>query len=431
MRSHFLFLLAFAASPLLNFPAAAQTPAPNLCFLSALPPMSWPARTYCTNGTGASRLVGAVSDDTAIVVADYDRRVLVVGSNSKRTVDGAESYGVHGYSVIDMSSPASPVRQVDIDYNANDKFISQTYLLDVPGQGLMLAVELGDSPTKEGRRPADALTAARLGTGDPATLETLPFSMLTYVRASGFVGGGSGDSYSLPIPHLRGDPLSVLSSDGRPHQTSIPRPPYIKGEQYEVFDLDANNDAIAAITNQWSKATARNAVDIFDKKSGAWYRATAPFSIYRARAFGPWIAAIETEPRAEPLPQLSPSQLDGPALTRLRVSPGKQERQAIHLTNKLTLADVFDGEGYSTEYYSGDLFILNGRTRQQFTIHTGQGDSEVVLVTDDAVYYRVNDALFRASFVNGKLADGVQIAKGTEVAMCHWAFLSPAPAQPR
>ena len=30
-----------------------------------------------------------------------------------------------------------------------------------------------------------------------------------------------------------------------------------------------------------------------------------------------------------------------------------------------------------------------------FTIHTGEGDSEVVLVTNDRVIYRVNDSLFR------------------------------------
>lgn len=391
--------------------------------------MSWPARIYCAYDSGAARLVSTVSDDTGIVLADYDRRVLVVGSNSKRTVNGAESYGVHRYSVVDMSSPASPVREVDIDYDANDKFISLTYLLDVPGRGLTLAVELGDSPTKEGRRPADALTAVGLAVADPSTVEMLPFSMLTYVRASGFISGGVGNSQALWTPVLRGNPLSVLSADGQPHQTSIPRPPYIKGEQYEVFDLDANNDAIAAITDRRAKANARKAVDIFDKKRAVWYRVTAPFPIDRVRAFGPWVAAMATEIGAELAPTLSSGGADSSAPARVRLSPGVEERKAIRLTSKATLASLFGDDDSPYYYYPGDLFIVNGLTRQQFTIHTGQGDSEVVLVTDDAVYYRVNDALFQANFINGKLSDGVQIAKGTEIALCHWAFLSPAPAQ--
>ena len=427
MGNHRYSRVALAGLFLLALPALAQPlPQPNLCFLSAGLDIGWPARIYCADASGPSRLISSISDDTGIVLADYDRQVLVVGSNSTRTVNGAESYGVHAYSVVDMSAPSSPVRKVNLDYDGNDKFLSMTYLLDVPGRGLLLAVELGDNPTKEGWRPADALTAVSLAAGDPPTVKTLPFSMLTFVRTSGFIGGGPSNFQALWIPQLRGDPLSVLSADGRPHQTKIARPPYIKGEPYELFDLDANNDAIAAITDPRATAIGRNNIDIFDKKAGEWYRATAPFAISRVRAFGPWVAAMADQPRAQRAPGLNTSVSNGAAPDR--GSPGREERQAIRLSPRLTLADRFD-ESTSQEYYSGDLFILNARTRQQFTIHTGQGDSEVVLVTDDAVYYRVNDALFQANFINGKLTAGVRIAEGTEVALCHWAFLSPAPPQ--
>jgi hypothetical protein len=85
--------------------------------------------------------------------------------------------------------------------------------------------------------------------------------------------------------------------------------------------------------------------------------------------------------------------------------------------------DLFD---VSQEYYPGDLVVLNGRTGALFTIHTGEGDSEVVLATDTSVYYRVNDALYRADLFSGKLGGPVTITQGPEVVQAHWAFLGPA-----
>jgi hypothetical protein len=71
--------------------------------------------------------------------------------------------------------------------------------------------------------------------------------------------------------------------------------------------------------------------------------------------------------------------------------------------------------------------VLNGGTDLRYTIHTGEGDSEVILATNDSVYYRVNDAIFRADVVSGKLATGVKIVEGPDVPQAHWAFLGPAP----
>jgi len=116
-----------------------------------------------------------------------------------------------------------------------------------------------------------------------------------------------------------------------------------------------------------------------------------------------------------------------PYLHTLRQSPGKEKRLTEELgryrANLYTADDTFDN---SALYYPGDLAIINGRTGQLFTIHTGQGDSEVVFANDEAVYYRVNDAVYRAAITSsGKLGTGIKIAEGIEVVQAHWLFFGP------
>jgi hypothetical protein len=54
----------------------------------------------------------------------------------------------------------------------------------------------------------------------------------------------------------------------------------------------------------------------------------------------------------------------------------------------------------------------------------------VVLVTNQAVFYRINDELYRAELADGKLAIAVKIAEGPAVVGAHWAFLAAAPSTP-
>ena len=44
-----------------------------------------------------------------------------------------------------------------------------------------------------------------------------------------------------------------------------------------------------------------------------------------------------------------------------------------------------------------------------------------MLVTDDAVYYRVDDALYRRQIAGGA---PVMIAQGEEIVQVHWAVLN-------
>jgi hypothetical protein len=132
---------------------------------------------------------------------------------------------------------------------------------------------------------------------------------------------------------------------------------------------------------------------------------------------------MATEPRSGAEPIVRRTSINMHEIRSLRSSPGKEKRMTEMLDPRIDVDELFDG---LPEYFPGDLFLVNGRTGVQFTIHTGEGDSEVVLATDESIYYRVNDALFRADLVSGTLATGVKIAAGPDVPQAHWAFLGPA-----
>lgn len=76
------------------------------------------------------------------------------------------------------------------------------------------------------------------------------------------------------------------------------------------------------------------------------------------------------------------------------------------------------------EYHPGILFLFNAQSRKYIEWETYQGDSEILLVDKNVVYYRVFDELFRANIEDNKLVDITLLVKDIHVPEIHWAFIS-------
>ena len=76
--------------------------------------------------------------------------------------------------------------------------------------------------------------------------------------------------------------------------------------------------------------------------------------------------------------------------------------------------------------FPGELILYNAFSRATIKIKTGEADSEVLLVSDDAVFYRVNDVLYRCPLNGSALGESVVLASGGEIVQAHWAFLASA-----
>lgn len=360
---------------------------------------------------GAPQLVRAVGKGVDTVLADYDRRKLVVASPGDTP---------HTFAVIDMDSPEKE-HSASIDYDHDPGVVPESiYLLDIPQRGLWVALSPG-SPSKTPPVWATALAAVSLE-AENAKAESLPFSALADIRFSGFVGGVLAQRHP---EWVRGDPLHTFPlGDPAGCSLDIPRPPYVTpaADRPASYNLMAVNDSLVLLTPDTPRPAARDVVDIYDRSTHTWHRATLPFTVSAVRAFGPWVTAISTRPRGGPAYGAGRTTFNSAEFAAMPPSPGREKR----LAEKFGRTTVDEPFNESSDYFPGDLLVLNGRTDQRYMIHTGEGDSEVILATNDSVYYRVNDAIFRADIAPGKLAAGVKIAEGPDVPQAHWAFLGRA-----
>ena len=81
-------------------------------------------------------------------------------------------------------------------------------------------------------------------------------------------------------------------------------------------------------------------------------------------------------------------------------------------------------------YYPGELSLYHVPTQQKVswkTFENGepQGDSEVLLVKNNKVYYRINNVIYKAPIISyQKLGEPEILIEGDRVSSIHWAFFS-------
>jgi hypothetical protein len=367
-----------------------------------------PVNVYRVNASQPSipSLVTTMTESVDRVLIDYEHRRLVLAYPAIAPAN---------FAVVGMDSP-SAVRTLRIPYDPTDLLPAGVYLLDVPQGREYIAMSLGRS-WREPRVPRRQLTAAALdgSTGEPVDL---PMDALRFVRESGRVGGGIPGQTLLGV---RGNPLHVLVAEPKGWSLGLPRPSYFRTDpSTEQYSLAAKNDSVTALSG------INDEIEVLVQGSQDWQRVSLPFRSTRIRAFGPWIAAI-----GEEVGWIGEEGIRGGLITiresdRDRLlelkgqSPGREKRLSEPIGAKSTVDDLFGG---IEAVYPGELLIYNVMSHVKLRISTGQGDSEVLLVADQAVFYRVNDEIYRAAILDGALGNPVRLTAGGDTFQVHWAFL--------
>ena len=132
----------------------------------------------------------------------------------------------------------------------------------------------------------------------------------------------------------------------------------------------------------------------------------------KLRAFGDWIAWSEY----------------GDAKVAARAakaglpveSPGSSEWRKEN--SRWGKADLYGLRGNNV-INSGILHLYHAKTDQHLTMDTKQGDSEILLVEGESVYYRVLDRVYRASIGKAGITGRQLLAKSELIRDAHWAFL--------
>ncbi len=106
--------------------------------------------------------------------------------------------------------------------------------------------------------------------------------------------------------------------------------------------------------------------------------------------------------------------------------PGVKYRQKASI-----YGSTFDERAKEYQLYpEGILYLYNLKTLKYIeweALENGerQGNSEILLVQDEIVYYRINDMIYKAPILNGEaLGTPVLLVKDPRIPDIHWAFIS-------
>jgi len=337
------------------------------------------------------------------VLADHDRRVIVIGSPHMQPSQ---------LVVLRMDTPEKP-RTMRLSY---DGAILESFLF---------------SPSRErvnvGLLTAELNSALRflgfdlLGGGTP---QDLIWDEYRSVRTEGFWSPGDLHSY-----------LDLSAQNGklffRPNQSSVDLGVELPGSITPAADkrliLAVSNDDmfVVAIYARQIPAGDVSTTDVlvYDKKVASWQTINLGNAGASIRGFGPWIAtasserkratgrgeAIQSDPRGE-------RQSPGSASRRNALNPRAQARDQV------SIETLFEDVPF---YFDGELSLYNIRTKKKYRIQTFEGDSEILLVEGNSVYYRVNDTLYRATIGSTNIENPLRMLTHEEVQRAHWAFLGP------
>ncbi len=73
----------------------------------------------------------------------------------------------------------------------------------------------------------------------------------------------------------------------------------------------------------------------------------------------------------------------------------------------------------------GNLYVFNMDNQNVIKWETGNGDSEILLIDNNTIYYRVTNKLFRVPIIEGKrLGEPTILIEDNRVGDIHWAFIS-------
>ena len=338
------------------------------------------------------------------ILLDYDSRFLaVIGSDAA--------------TIMSMDDPSTLIRFPVV--TPENQTWSFSGFLKLPDQSLSLLVAtISANPIVE-HLYGFALTST-------AKPEALSSDVLSYLRSSGTFGTALFD-----------DPLRSLflfEENGKikfqPGSLNIPAPPLRKSAnpRQDLFPLVANDEAMVMTTPE-EQTFSRDAMGstvfhIFSRANKVWGAITIPGSATTVRAFGNWLAFVESENTQHWATTQSPGlSIYDPGVQRR--SPGQAGRLSTMVpgTGKYKSESV-DGWFEQGFYYPGALVIYNLQTGKEYTILTHQGDSEILLVSGTDVYYRVNTSIFRVDIDGDKLGNAVKLATDDLIGNSHRAFMT-------
>jgi hypothetical protein len=372
-------------------------------------PAAFDTTLYRLDGTpgGITKVLDLVppGEGSDFVHTLWDRRLMVVGW---------PNFAPTTLSVVSFDNPGKPTN-IGLGLPQGATILSAP-LLDLPGFGatqgfLMLPAE----PQAPQQPAAQELWGLTLSDAEKPLIK-LPIKDLSYEVADGSYGGGEGGDSGVPVRVTTGG-MFANSRARAVEPVGLRVPPRFRAAADEDMVMLVNARAVVAISRVFDPAKPIEPVTLYamDRAVQKWREVSLSGQVAWVRGFGPWLAGLAAEDDRG----------------RSRTSPGKEQRAGTSLlgrtadhrrTLSVSTDDIYASSGF---YFPGELTLYNVQIGRSYSIHTGQGDSEILLIEGSVAYYRVNTALFRVAIGDQQLGEPVRIAADPAIAQVHWMFSGP------
>jgi hypothetical protein len=259
----------------------------------------------------------------------------------------------------------------------------------VANKGVITAMSLNPSVGCESSyeiiAPADIksiVTNGRAGVADLAVNEGVPFAM---------------DRDGKIIKRFAGGDIAYLGYQ-------VPSE-FLAGLDRPSFSVMINNSVVLAVVVGGVAPDKSYRLLIFRKRDQTWHSVPNPSDGYpAARSFEHYLSLSEAHVKSAEYPE----------------SAGRGEwRKASGKMGPSISASLLE----SNLVYPGRLHLYDLDSEKVYTIETKQGDSEVLLVEDGTVYYRVSDRLYSAHIATSGVSGGRLLTTNEAIRDAHWAFI--------
>ena len=294
------------------------------------------------------------------------------------------------------------VRFSEVPIDIEGKF---DYYLSLKEESLLLDIftnEKGNNFNKVGLRSLN--------------IEESSIKDFNYATLTGIPGGAiEADDYLLVYSNEKNGSLEIPLVGERDKR---PRFPYVLPEQYQFKSYERhvipiNNSKIFVLHGEYEKASPElgsSEIIFLNKKDNSWNKVVIPGNIQTPRGFGEWIGGYVFNDHIEG------GKLPGAEKWTYRES-------GLSPKERWDYYPEYGEDNYA--YAPGILYFYNAYTQKYFELETNQADSEVILIQDDMVIYRVYDELYATEIVQGKkLGKPKLLLKDDRVPDIHWAFFT-------
>lgn len=316
----------------------------------------------------------------------------------------AVSGGSNDYAAVVDFDQAKVTKRCKIPKAAKDTVINE-WIADVPGRGQALELWVAGAAG-----PAhDEVLSMDLRPSPPCedSFKKVELMDLRYLVSDGFAGAGTAYQRGLPEEIDNGGALTATPR-------KIPLGIVISGE-YRPVSKTVSKKSGAVIINNSRVVSVGLAGDhyqelVMRKTSKKWEPLPGCFG---GRRFGSWIAWPESV-------SIPPGQDAG---ARKLESAGSSEWRDYEDGRGPNQQVRYENLAYKGSIFPGRLHLYNVDSQKSFAITTNQADSEVLLVANNTVYYRVTDRLYTAPLTVAGIGQSTLIARNCDIRDAHWAFI--------